>query len=245
MANANDNLDQLSMRERIKEAATDALIMHGCAGLRFQQIAEALACTRGNIHYHYRHKHQLVEEVTVEYCQRTIGHFEQIWMSDFSLKEKIRQSMQFNQTRYLRRNPLGNTNYPWSLIARMRLERDIITPTAREAVSRYSKELQRCVISGMKRSIERGELRPDTPTELVSLPLIELANSADPITRDAGQFDRLRLMYEAFDRLIHEAYGVRGVSLPETPASSIGATSLPADTGTSAQEQQVPPASVQ
>ncbi|CAM4086453.1 TetR/AcrR family transcriptional regulator [Kerstersia similis] len=209
MANANDKLAQLSMREKIKEVATDLLIMHGCPGLRFQQIAEILDCTRGNIHYHYRHKHLLVEEVTVEYCQRTIGHFDQIWGSDFSLKEKIRQSMQFNQTRYLKRNPQGNTNNPWSLIARMRLERDIITPVAREAVARYSMELQRCVIGGMRRSIERGELRPDTPVELVSLPLIELANSADPITRDAGQFDRLRQMYEAFDCLIHEAYGVR------------------------------------
>lgn len=209
MAKANDALTALSMREKIKAAATDLLIMHGCNGLRFQQIADMLSCTRGNIHYHYRHKHLLVEEVTIEYCQRTIGHFDQIWRTDCSLSEKIRQCMQFNQRRYLQRNPQGNTNYPWSLIARMRLERDIITPAAREAVASYSKALQRCVIDGMRRSIDSGELRPDTPVELVSLPLIELANSADPITRDAGQFDRLRLMYEAFDRLIHDAYGVQ------------------------------------
>lgn len=201
---------QVPMKERIKEVATDMLIEHGSLGFRFQQIAQALDCTRGNIHYHYRHKHELVEDVTIEYCQRTIGHFDQIWLSASSLSEKIRLSMQFNEMRYLKRNPQGNTSNPWSLIARMRLESALITPAAREALARYSHDLQRSVAAGVRQAVESGELKPDTPVELVALPIIEMANSADPITRDAGRFDRLRLMYEAIDRLIHDAYGTPG-----------------------------------
>lgn len=196
------------MRERIKEVATRMLIAHGSAGFRFQQIAQELSCTRGNVHYHYRHKHQLIEEVTIEYCQRTIGHFDQIWLSDFTLSEKIHQSMQFNRSRYLVFNPSGNTSYPWSLIARMRSERDQISPIAREAVTLYTNKLQFCINSGMRQAVDRGELLPETPVETVAWLLIEMANSADPITRDAGSFDRLRMMYEAFERLIYDAYGV-------------------------------------
>lgn len=201
--------DQMSMKERIKGVATDMLIAHGSSGFRFQQIAEELACTRGNIHYHYRHKHELVEDVTIEYCQRTIGHFDQIWLSDSTLSEKIELSMRFNERRYLKRNPQGNTSHPWSLIARMRLESALITPAAREALGQYSHELQRSVLAGVRQAVEKGELRPDTPVEMVALPIIEMANSADPITRDAGRFDRLRQMYEAVNRLIHDAYGVK------------------------------------
>ncbi|MGO3891755.1 MAG: TetR/AcrR family transcriptional regulator [Paenalcaligenes sp.] len=205
--------EMLSMKERIKQEATRMLIAHGSAGFRFQQIAEELDCTRGNVHYHYRHKHQLIEEVTVEYCQRTIGHFDQIWLSENDLSEKIQQSMQFNRSRYLIFNPSGNTAHPWSLIARMRSERDQITPLAREAVTRYTKELQASVFSGMHQAVARGELCADTPVETVSLLLVEIANSADPITRDAGTFQRLQMMYEAFERLLRDAYG-RKPSLP-------------------------------
>ncbi|WP_057689834.1 TetR/AcrR family transcriptional regulator [Bordetella pertussis] len=201
---------QVPMKERIKEVATDMLIAHGSSGFRFQQIAQALDCTRGNIHYHYRHKHELVEDVTIEYCQRTIGHFDQIWLSDSTLSQKIQLSMQFNEMRYLKRNPQGDTSHPWSLIARMRLESALITPAAREALARYSHELQRSVVAGVRRAVEKGELRPDTPVEMVALPIIEMANSADPIPRDAGRFDRLRQMYQAVDRLIHDAYGMAG-----------------------------------
>jgi AcrR family transcriptional regulator len=195
------------MKQRIKDVAVEMLIAHGCAGFRFQQIAEALQCTRGNIHYHYRHKHILIEEVTIEYCERTIRRFHEIWYADVSLSEKIQRSMEFNQLRYLMRNPSGDTSYPWSLIARMRLERDLITEPARAILKEYSTQLQLCVTKGVRQAVEQGELKPDTLIEVVALPFIELANSADPITRDAGEFDRLRQMYSAFDRLVSDAYG--------------------------------------
>lgn len=201
-----------SVKQRIKDVAVEMLIAHGCAGFRFQQIADALQCTRGNIHYHYRHKHILIEEVTIEYCERTIQRFQEIWYADVSLSDKIELSMRFNQSRYLMRNPTGHTSYPWSLIARMRLESDLITEPARNIVREYSKQLQICVTKGVRQAVERGELKSDTPVDVVALPFIELANSADPITRDAGEFNRLKQMYAAFDRLVRDAYGQKSAS---------------------------------
>ena len=197
------------MKEKIRSAAAEMLIAHGCAGFRFQQIADALQCSRGNIHYHYRHKQTLIEEVTIDYCQRTIDRFDEIWNADATFSEKIEQSMEFNRVRYLKRNPTGKTGHPWSLIARMRLEENLITEPARAALRDYSSSLQQCVENGVRKAVQRGELVPDTPVEIVALPFVSIANSADPITRDAGQFDRLRQMYEAFERLVTDAYGVK------------------------------------
>mgnify|MGYP001480168169 CR=1 FL=1 len=201
--------DSPSMKERIRTAAAEMLIAHGSAGFRFQQIADALRCSRANIHYHYRHKHTLIEEVTIEYCRGTIEMFDRIWNSDASFSEKIKSSMEFNRGRYLKRNPTGQTGYPWSLIARMRLEGNLITEPARKAVRDYSSALQICVVNGIRKAVQRGELISETPVEIVALPFVEIANSADPITRDAGQFDRLRQMYEAFERLVMDAYGAK------------------------------------
>jgi len=196
-----------AMKEKIRRVAAEMLIAHGYAGFRFQQIADALQCSRGNIHYHYKHKHILVEEVIIEYCQGTIQRFDEIWNSDVTFSEKIRQSMEFNRSRYLKRNPTGNTGNPWSLIARMRLESDLITEPARAALRDYSTSLHRCVVNGIRRAVQRGELVSETPVEVVALPFVEIANSADPITRDAGQFERLKQMYEAFKQIVTDAYG--------------------------------------
>lgn len=200
------------MKDKIKVVATQMLITHGTAGFRFQQIAEELNCTRANVHYHYRHKHQLIEEVTVEYCKKTIEYFDQIWLSEDSLSNKIQRSLQFHRLRYLAFNPTGDTGNPWSLIARMRLEKDLITSVAREAVSSYTKELQRSVFKGMHQAVSRGELVENAPVETISLLLVEMANSADPITRDASNFERLQMMYEAFERLLKDAYGKNYIS---------------------------------
>ncbi len=45
------------------------------------------------------------------------------------------------------------------------------------------------------------------PTDDVALQLVSIANSAGPITQDAGNFDRLEQLYLAFARIITHAYG--------------------------------------
>jgi hypothetical protein len=56
-------------------------------------------------------------------------------------------------------------------------------------------------------AMAKGELRPETPVDDVTLQLVAIANSADPITQDDGSFDRLEQLYLAFARIIAHAYG--------------------------------------
>ena len=46
-----------------------------------------------------------------------------------------------------------------------------------------------------------------TPVDDVALQLVSIANSAGPITQDAGDFDRLEQLYAAFTRILIGAFG--------------------------------------
>ena len=45
------------------------------------------------------------------------------------------------------------------------------------------------------------------PVDDVALQLVSIANSAGPITQDAGDFDRLEQLYAAFTRIMTRAFG--------------------------------------
>lgn len=198
-----------SMRNRIREIATDMLIRDGYQGFRFQDVANALNTTRTNLHYHFGSKEALCEEVTVDYVERTFGRFESIWQADSTLEDKILGMMEYNRERYLQYNPKGNTANPWSLIGRMRMERALVGPKAREALSQFSIRLERLVTQGIRAAIQRKELRQDAPVEDIAIQLVAIANSANPITQDAGSFERLEHLYRAFSRIVSHAYGLK------------------------------------
>lgn len=202
----------LPMRERIKQVATDLLIRDGYQGFRFQDVADALDTTRTNLHYHFGNKEALCEEVIVDYVDRTYDRFERIWTDEDTLEGRILGMMEYNRERYLQHNPKGNTAHPWSLIARMRLEHGLISPRAREALSEFSRRLESLVTAGIGRAIRNRELRPDAPAQDLALQLVAIANSANPITQDAGSFDRLEQLYRAFARTVSHAYGVKKAS---------------------------------
>ena len=112
-----------------------------------------------------------------------------------------------NRQRYLRFNPTGTTAHPWSLIGRMRMERDVIGPRAREVLVEFGVVLENLVISGIRDAIKAGELSPEIPIRDVALQLVAIANSAGPITQDGGSFDRLEQLYLSFTRIVEHAYG--------------------------------------
>jgi AcrR family transcriptional regulator len=78
-----------NMRGRIKEVAIELLIRNGYQGLRFRDISEHLETPRANIHSHFSTREVLVEEVTVDYLDAAIRHFEGMWQSGGTLEEKI------------------------------------------------------------------------------------------------------------------------------------------------------------
>jgi TetR/AcrR family transcriptional regulator, transcriptional repressor for nem operon len=197
------------MRDRIREIATDMLIRDGYQGFRFQDVANALNTTRTNLHYHFGNKETLCEEVIVDYVDRTYSRFESIWHAESTLEDKILGMLEYNRERYLKYNPDGNTAHPWSLIGRMRLERELVGPKAREALLQFSARLEQLVTQGIATAVRRKELRQDAPVEDIALQLVAIANSANPITQDAGSFERLEHLYRAFARIVSHAYGLK------------------------------------
>jgi TetR/AcrR family transcriptional regulator, transcriptional repressor for nem operon len=116
--------------------------------------------------------------------------------------------MESNRQRYLRFNPSGKTAHPWSLIGRMRLERDEIGPRARQALADFGRTLENLIIAAIGQAVAKGELSPTIPREDVALQLVAIADSAGPITQDGGNFGRLEQLYRSFANIVHHAYGV-------------------------------------
>lgn len=197
------------MKEEIKTVSRELLLRHGYQGFRFRDVAEMLGTTRANIHHHYGNKLNLCEEVVVEYVEQTLQSWETNWHGEKSFAEKIQGMMESNRQRYLRYNPTATTANPWSLIGRMRLERDLIGPRARQALSDFGTSLDRMVIAGIEQAVAHGELSDAVPRSDVALQLVAIADSAGPITQDGGNFDRLEQLYLSFSRIVHHAYGRR------------------------------------
>jgi TetR/AcrR family transcriptional repressor of nem operon len=195
------------LREMIKEVAAELLIKHGYH-FRFRDIAEPLQITRANIHYHFGSKQQLVEEVVVEYVLIALKAYRIIWADEnATFEEKIVRMKDETKHRYLKYNPDGRTGSPWSLLARMRMERDLLSEKARDAVERYGENLEKFILEGIRSAVRKRELADRTPVNDVAFQLVALTNSSGAITQDTGSFDRLEELYLGFSRIVILAYG--------------------------------------
>jgi TetR/AcrR family transcriptional regulator, transcriptional repressor for nem operon len=196
------------MRDKIKELALELLIKHGYRGVSFGDLADALKTTRANIHYHFGNKESLVEEVLEDYVDVTSAQLHSIWTkSDVRFFDKINSTVEYSRKRYLKFNPRRHAGHPWSLISRMRQDSDALTPLGRAALQRFGKNLFGSIVFAIEDAKHRGEFDTSMPTDDVALQLVSIANSAGPITQDAGNFDRLEQLYLAFARIITHAYG--------------------------------------
>lgn len=197
------------MKDQIKEIAVELLIRNGYQGFRFRDVADRLETTRANVHYYYGNKLNLSEEVIVDYIHQTLANWEENWISDSSFEQKIRGMMESNRQRYLRYNPTATTGHAWSLIGRMRMERDVIGPKARAALVEFGVVLENLVVAGIERAIREGELSSEIPIRDIALQLVAIADSAGPITQDGGSFARLEQLYLSFARIVNHAYGIK------------------------------------
>lgn len=203
------------MRQRIKRVAAELLVRHGYRGLRFGDIAERLGTTRANIHYHFGTKQKLVEEVVEDYLEGTLQHFRAMWMDEeASLADKIRSTMAFNRKRYRRFNRRSDGGKPWSLIARMRLERDLLTDRTNAGLRNFGVEVDGMVIAAIELAKERGELAPEAPVRDIALQISGIANSAGSLTVDTGGFEQVEQLYLAVARVIDHAYGRKAEPMP-------------------------------
>ena len=196
------------MRERIKSLALDLLTAHGYRAVSFGDIAKQLKTTRANIHYHFGNKQKLAEEVLDDYLRETSEAFKKLWASpDMPLIGKIEITVEYSRKRYLKFNPRGKGGRPWSLIARLRQDIDALTPKSRDALQNFERDLHASIVAAIEAAKARGEFVAWMPVEDVALQLVGIANSAAPITQDAGSFDRLEQLYVGFARIITHAFG--------------------------------------
>ena len=196
------------MRARIKALALDLLIQYGYRGVSFGDLAKALETTRANIHYHFGHKQQLVEEVLVDYTAETIRGTSAIFGDqDKTFMEKIGSVVEFSRRRYARYNRPGDGGRPWSLIARMRQDSALLTPRGHQALKDFAKDLHACIAAAVEQARDRKEFAASIPVDDVALQFFSIANSASPITQDAGSFDRLEQLYLGLARIVTHAFG--------------------------------------
>ena len=195
------------MRDRIKVVATDLLVRHGYRGVSFGDIAPLLDTTRANIHYHFGNKQKLLEEVLEAYVDDSLARFRRIWADESrSFEEKVEATIAFNRKRYAKFNTGRANGRPWSLIARMRNDNNVIGEYANKTLNRFARELSACISDATRAAIRRGEFETDVPAGDIVVLLVSIANSAGPITQDAGNFERLAELYRAFLRTVEAAY---------------------------------------
>ncbi len=203
--------DASPMRRQIKTLARDLLIRHGYRGVSFGDIASELETTRANIHYHFGNKQTLVEEVLEDYVDETLRGLTAVFArQDLPLTGKIGEVIEISRRRHRRYNPSGKGTAPWSLIARMRQDSEALTPKGKAALERFATELDEAVTAAVRSARDSGEFVETMPVADVALQLVSIANSAAPITQDAGDFDRLEQLYLAFGRVVQHAYGEPG-----------------------------------
>ncbi len=212
------------MRDQIKALAQDLLIQRGYRGVSFGDLAAALNTTRANIHYHFGNKQALVDEVLADYVRETIQAMREIWTrSDAPLVDKIRRNVEYSRQRYLRYNRPGREGHNWSLIARMRQDGSFLTRRGHQVLQEFADELSACITAAIEEAKRRKEFVAWMPTEDVALQLCSIANSAAPITLDAGNFDRLEQLYFGFTRILVHAFGAgTRVPRPSRPGTKGG-----------------------
>lgn len=195
------------MRDRIKEAATILLTKEGYRGFLFRDVAAGLEITRANIHYHFGNKTKLVEEVIHDYMEKSIAGHEKIWIAEgLTLRQRLEALRDFNRGRYKKQNPKGRGG-TFSLIARMRRDKDLLTPKARKQIMDFASQIEDWVGQAVNEAIRSGELRADAPVDDVAAVIFALANTAASITEEAGSFEKWETACSAAGRLIEAAYG--------------------------------------
>lgn len=195
------------MREEIKRVSIELLIKYGYRGFRFDDIAVRLKKTRGNIHYHFGRKQFLVEELLVEYVVDTMARNRAILLDEHqTLNVKIQRLREFNFERYKKYNRSGYGSKPWSLIARMRADHDLLTLRGKKALKDYAQNLNAAILQAALIAKQNGELSARAPVEDIAMVLSGIANAGPAITQDAGNFEQLERLYEGFLRILMQGY---------------------------------------
>lgn len=201
------------MREKIKLAATELFIRHGLSNLTLGAVADQVGMSRPAIHYHFKTKARLAEEVLEDYARANLDHSRSIWLDPkISLQRKFAASLEFSRQRYLRYNPSGRGDAPWSLFARFYQESDLMTAPMIATLKNAAREQQTYFGVAVEMAVVRGELAADTPTADVALQLVALVNQVGWLTWSSSSFTPVEQLYAATLRVLERSYAVRAAA---------------------------------
>ncbi len=190
-------------RQAIKDTALDLLVRHGYRGMSFGDIAQELGTTRANIHYHFGGKQALVEEVLGDYVQATLLALRAIWSApDLRLGGKIDAMVGHSRTRFQRFNAKGRDGQPWSLIARLRQDADLLSAKGRQMLDHFGSEMMAIFAEALAAAEAKGELARNVRATDAAELLAAIADNAAPITLTEGGFRRLETIYGGLKRMI-------------------------------------------
>lgn len=196
----------LPMKDEIKKLAVRLFTLNGYRGVSFGDLNTELGTTRANIHYHYGSKSGLAEEVLASTADEVMARYRKIWANaDVSLKTKLKQSYTFNAGRYSEYNVEGEGRI-WSLIARFRIDRDVITPMMIAKLNEVTRVNEESVATGVKLAVDNGELVPDAPVEEIACLISGIIHFAPLISQAPHDIGRLKQTYDSLTRMIEKAY---------------------------------------
>jgi TetR/AcrR family transcriptional regulator len=79
----------ISTEEHILNVAREVFMQNGFDGTTMQMIAEAAGINKSLLHYYYRSKEKLFDQIFAKVFSQFIPHLGVIFMSDMTLEEKI------------------------------------------------------------------------------------------------------------------------------------------------------------
>ena len=200
-------MDDTSTAQAIKDRALDLLVRHGYRGMSFGDISSALGMTRANVHYHFGNKQALVEQVLRDYVEATLGAIRKVWSAEgASFAQKVEAMLAFSLARYRRFNPAGSSGRPWSLIARLRQDADLLTPDGRLMLLHFRDELTALLTAALEEGRRRGEFASGIPVAAVALHLATIADNASAVTLDTDGPERLRQLYRGIAEIIDAGF---------------------------------------
>jgi AcrR family transcriptional regulator len=208
MASSRAIAESSDLATRIEEVATRLFIQHGYNGVSYLDIARELGTTHSNVHYYFRTKAKLAEAVLRAVSQSTTKITSGIWADpDTSMFEKFVRTRDWIYSRYLMFNPGGRGSHPWGLLSRFSMEADSLTSEMRALIRATLAQFEESIASGVRISVEKGELRADAPQAGITLQIISVMSLTGLITRHASGLDRLDELMRWTYLGIARAYG--------------------------------------
>lgn len=197
------------MKDLIRQAATLLFTRYGYRGMTFNDLTDKLETTRTNIHYHYRLKSLLAEEVLDEQIDFVLSAYRSWWLStELNLRQRISKSSEFNEQRYKIHNP-NDEGKTWSLITRFRFDEDLITKKMVARLAEFTLGVEEAVNFGVNQAVQKGELREDCPIDEVVCLISNVIHGSSLISHAPYGIERLKQSYMALGNLIFNAYGAK------------------------------------